>query len=117
MNADPELIKRIVVLGGGSAGFMAAIALKTRLPAVAVSAMMAHDRVFPRGPSGAPLFHAALSYHFENEKFVTFLEQYALAKGVTVIDDTVHEVQQNGRGVSALLLQSGKIVEAELFVD
>lgn len=208
MDKGPGSVKRIIVLGGGSAGFMAAIALRSKLPGIAVtvirskeigiigvgegstvglyqflhtylgigfrkflevaqptwklglkfiwgprphffytfgpgleafaegtvravglfcdrdmeysdkvSALMAHDRVFPRGPNGAPLFHSALSYHFENEKFVTFLEQYALAKGVGIVDDTVAKVEQDERGVSGLLLQSGRSETADLYVD
>jgi len=202
------MIKSIVVLGGGSAGFMAAIALKTKVPNLDVlvirsreigiigvgegstvgffkflheylgigpkrflevaqptwklglkflwgprphfyypfgpgldalaegtlkpaglfcaedveysdlySAMMAHDRVFARGPGGAPVFHQALSYHFENEKFVTFLEQYAWAKGVSILDDTVKEVKRDENGIAGLLLASGKTESGDLYVD
>ena len=208
MDVSERAIKKVIVLGGGSAGFLAAIALKTKLPdlpvtvirskdigiigvgegstvalyqfihaylgigfkkflevaqptwklglrflwgprprffytfgpgleAVAegtlkpvgnfcddemeysdnVSALMAHDKVFPRGHNGAPLFHSALSYHFENEKFVTFLEQYAAAKGVSILDDTVREVRQDERGIASLLLASGKTESAELYID
>ena len=82
-----------------------------------VSALMAYDKVFPRGHNNAPLFHQALSYHFENEKFVTFLEQYAIAKGVSILDDTVKEVKQEESGIAGLLLASGKTETADLYVD
>ena len=35
--------------------------------------MMTHDRVFERAPGGGIKFHDAVSYHFENERFVEFL--------------------------------------------
>jgi tryptophan halogenase len=82
-----------------------------------VSALMAHDRVFPRGQNGAPLFHNALSYHFENEKFVTFLEQHAVSKGVAILDDTIQAVSQDQAGVTGLLLKSGRTETADLYVD
>jgi tryptophan halogenase len=82
-----------------------------------VSALMTRDRIFPRGADGKPLFHNALSYHFQNETFVQFLEQYATAKGVGIVDDTVKEVQVGEAGVTGLLLASGRTEAADLFVD
>src|SRR4051794_4012552 len=183
------VVNKVVVLGGGSAGFMAAIALKAKLPALDVlvirskdigiigvgegstvaltrflheylkvglkrfhevarptwkmglhfiwgprphfhytfgpgmearypdmpkargfycdaddqyadlySAMMTHDRVFERAGAG-PRLHDAFSYHFENERYVQFLEGYAVALGVRTLDDTVVEVRQDEQGV------------------
>jgi tryptophan halogenase len=37
------------------------------------ASFMARDKVFARAPDGNPVVHQDLSYHFENEKFVTFL--------------------------------------------
>jgi tryptophan halogenase len=204
--SDP--IKKVIVLGGGSAGFMAALALKTRLPrldvvvirskdigiigvgegstptltsflhgylrvglrrfievaqptwklglkflwgprphfyypfgpgldtklrtlpkaigffcredledATPLSAMMARNKVFPRGPDGAPQMHAAVAYHFENEKFVRFLEDSAAALGVGLIDDTVVEATRGEGGVAGLRLASGGAESADLYVD
>jgi tryptophan halogenase len=203
-----DLVRRVLILGGGSAGFLAAIALKSRLPDVSVvvlrsrdigvigvgegstvalyrfihkylgiglkdflqgaqptwklglkflwgpgphfyyhfgpgmerpaegtgtprgffcgqdadhsdvvSALMTHDRVFPRGENGAPLLHNALSYHFQNETFVEFLERYALARGVRILDDTVRDVQLADPGVTGLTLESGRTESADLYVD
>jgi tryptophan halogenase len=205
-----EPVNKVIVLGGGSAGFMAAIALKTRLPELDVlvirskeigiigvgegstrpltlflhdylkiglkkfhevaqptwklglrfiwgprphffytfgpgkearypelpkpmgfycdddesndhsdllSAMMAHDRVFERAVGGGLKFHDAFSYHFENERYVQFLEGYAVAKGVRTLDDTVREVKQDERGIAALELKSGASESADLYVD
>src|SRR5579859_5450818 len=193
------MVNKVIVLGGGSAGFMAAMALKTKLPALQVevirskdigiigvgegstvgfsrflhqylrigmkqffevaqpvwklglrfiwgprrdffysfdpglhsyssglpkvngyycreeidyserlSALMRHDRAFERKPDGTPAFHSANSYHFENEKFVRYLEGYATGLGVTIRDDTVVEVKQSENGIAALVLASGQ---------
>ena len=82
-----------------------------------ISALMGHDRVFPRTPEGGPLIHLALSYHFENEKLVDFLEKLAAARGVEVVDDTIEEVRQDERGVSGLVLRGGRTETADLYVD
>ncbi len=82
------------------------------------SALMTHDRVFEREPGGAPAIrNAAFSYHFENEKFVQFLEGYAVAQGVRTLDDTVLEVRQDETGVAGLVLKSGAVESGDLYVD
>jgi tryptophan halogenase len=81
------------------------------------SAMMTHDRVFARNAFGGPAAHNAVAYHFENEKFVTFLEGYAAAAGVRVVDDTVREVRQDENGVAGLVLKGGTTETADLYVD
>jgi tryptophan halogenase len=82
-----------------------------------LSALMTHDRAFERGARGEPLFHPNVAYHFENEKFVRFLEGYAAALGVTTLDDTVTDVERSENGVAALRLASGRREAADLFVD
>src|SRR5256886_14758754 len=78
---------------------------------------MAHNRVLERRVGGALKFHDAFSYHFENERYVQFLEGYAVAKGVRTLDDTVSEVKQDERGVVGLELKSGASESADLYVD
>jgi tryptophan 7-halogenase len=80
------------------------------------SAMMTHDRVFERAGAG-PKLHDAFSYHFENERYVQFLEGYATAQGIRTLDDTVLEVRQDEQGVAGLLLKSGATESADLYVD
>ncbi|HEV8604472.1 MAG TPA: tryptophan halogenase family protein [Tepidisphaeraceae bacterium] len=207
----PHPVNKVIVLGGGSAGFMAAIALKVKLPALQVlvirskdigiigvgegstvpltkflheylqvgqkkflevaqptwklglrfiwgppqrprffytfspqqpnhvppelprpmafycwddpdydlpCALMAQDKAFERSPAGAPIFpNLAYAYHFENEKFVQFLEAYATAQGAQILDDTVAHVNQDSAGVTGLLLASGRTESADLYVD
>lgn len=202
------MVRKVVVLGGGSAGFMAAMALKFKLPALSVrvirskdigiigvgegstggltdflhkymqigmkkfhevaqpswklglkfiwgprpyfnytfgpglevrsdttlpkangyycehdieyadpySALMTHDRVFLQN-QGTPVMHDTIAYHFENEKFVRFLEGYAVALGVQVVEGTVSEVKPGEQGISALQLASGQSESADLFID
>src|SRR3954447_2506507 len=40
-------------------------------------AMIARDKVFFRDASGNPQVHGKFAYHFENEKFVAYLEAFA----------------------------------------
>lgn len=208
MSYNGNMIAKVIVLGGGSAGFMAALAMKTRLPALDVlvirskdigiigvgegstvvltkflhqylgvppqqffsvarptfklglrfvwgtrpyfnytfgpgpeirldglrkplgyycdddmeyadpfSALMTHDRVFERAPNGGPALHEGVAYHFENEKFVRFLEAHAVAVGVKILDDTVVNVTQDVGGITGLLMQSGDTQAADLYVD
>jgi tryptophan halogenase len=81
------------------------------------SAMMTHDRAFTRRDDGLPSPHVHVAYHFENEKFVRFLEGGARAIGVRILDDTVSQVLQNDTGVAGLALQSGATESADLYVD
>ena len=82
-----------------------------------LSAMMSQDRAFERNPKGDPFIHQSIAYHFENEKFVRFLEEYAVALGVKVLDDKVIEVEQNEAGVAGLRLESGRRETADLYLD
>ena len=82
-----------------------------------LSALMSHDRVFERRPNGDPVINPAIAYHLENEKFVRFLEEYALAMGVTILEDQVVNVESDDTGVTALQLASGRRETADLYVD
>jgi len=82
-----------------------------------LSALMSQDRVFERAQNGGPVLHSSIAYHVENEKFVRFLEEYAVALGVKVLDDKVIEVEQNEAGVAGLRLESGRRETADLYLD
>ena len=82
-----------------------------------LSAMMSQNRVFERNAKGDPFIHQSIAYHFENEKFVRFLEEYAVALGVSILDDKVIEVEQNEAGVAGLRLESGRRETADLYLD
>jgi tryptophan 7-halogenase len=82
-----------------------------------VSALMSQNRAFLRNQTGGPAFHASYAYHIENVSFVNFLEQFAVASGVSILEDTVKVVEQNEAGVSGLQLESGTRELADLYVD
>jgi tryptophan halogenase len=80
--------------------------------------LMEQDKAFDRGPGGGPDFPGlGYAYHFENEKFVQFLEGYGAAQGVEIVEDTVAQVRQDESGVNGLLLASGRNESADLYVD
>jgi tryptophan halogenase len=82
-----------------------------------ISALMTQDRAFERMPSGEPTLHGSVAYHFENEKFVTFLEEAAAGLGVTTMDETILEVKQDEGGVVGLRMESGREEAADLYID
>ena len=82
-----------------------------------ISALMTEDRAFERMPNRQPALHGSVAYHFENEKFVTFLEEAAAALGVTILDETIVEVKLGNGGVAGLRLESGSEEVADLYID
>jgi tryptophan halogenase len=83
----------------------------------AASALMTHNCVYPRRSDGLPHITSDPAYHIENELFVAFLEKAAQQRGVDVLDDTVTEVRQNEAGITALELESGRALTADLYID
>jgi tryptophan halogenase len=81
------------------------------------SGLMTHNTVFVRHPNGMPVLPDSYAYHFENEKFVSYLEIVAARLGVMVQDGTVVEVLQNDAGIAGLRLASGPTITADLYVD
>ncbi len=91
----------------------------------ALSALMAHDKAFPRGPNGLPNLNQPHAFHFENVKLVGWLASHARKLGVEIEDANVTGVEtgpvttsgREERGVAALVLDDGRRVQADLFVD
>ncbi len=82
------------------------------------AALMEHDRVFVRHPQGGfPVIAQTHAYHLENASFVAYLERLAIARGVTVIDDTVSAVTTDQRGIASLGFVSGRKERADLYID
>ncbi|OWK39908.1 tryptophan halogenase family protein [Fimbriiglobus ruber] len=82
------------------------------------SALMSHNKAFVRRPDGSPMVGINnYAYHIENQKFVEFLHQKALERGVTVRDETVDEVLQDDAGIAGLRVASGVVRAADLYVD
>jgi tryptophan 7-halogenase len=81
-----------------------------------INARMGVDRVF-EASNGWPVFDGHYAYHFENERFVRFLETYAAGQGVELVDATIADVRRDDHGIAGLLLQSGREESADLYVD
>jgi tryptophan halogenase len=81
-----------------------------------LSAFMTQDKVFDTR-NGSPIVHDQLAYHFENEKFVCYLESYARTLGVEIMDARVAEVKRNESGIAGLVLSIGQTLSADLYVD
>ncbi len=80
-------------------------------------ALMRQDMAFPRQPSGAPDIHPWHAFHIENKKFVEILEIVARDLGVQVTDGKVTGSERGPQGISAVHLEDGRRLEADLFVD
>lgn len=73
-----EAIRKVLILGSGSAGLPVSLALKKK------------HKAFARGANGAPdMSGRHFAYYFENENFVEFLEKVAAVSGVLTVEDTV----------------------------
>lgn len=81
------------------------------------AALMAAGRAFSRLDNGAPRIERNFAYHLENETFVGYLERFAVRQGVAIREATVTSVEQDEHGVSALRLEGGESVVADLYVD
>jgi tryptophan halogenase len=67
----------------------------------------------------SPLSQIAYAFHFDAALYAKFLRRYSEARGVKRIEGKIVQVRQReGDGyVSAVQLQSGELVEGDLFVD
>jgi tryptophan halogenase len=80
-------------------------------------ALMSHDKAFVRNKFGGPHIGTDVAYHIENKTFVAYLEDHASRMGIAIQDDMVERAQQDEHGVAGLLLQSGRIETADLYID
>lgn len=70
------------------------------------------------GEFGAFRFDNDVAYHFDSVKFSIWLrDRYALPKGVKHIKATVKKVVTDDSGVKEVILDSGDVITADLFVD
>ena len=88
-----------------------------------VSMLMSADRApIVTGPDGAPqslLTNTPFAYHLENRNFVAFLATFAQRAGIAHIDAEITSVvaSPDGERVERLILDDGRAVEADLYVD
>jgi tryptophan halogenase len=83
------------------------------------NSLMGQGKAFPRGKNGLPFFdhHLYVGFHIENKKLVAWLEKTCRSVGVTFIDGTMQTAERSGENISALVLESGERITADLFVD
>lgn len=83
------------------------------------SALMESGRAFVRNPraGGGPDMSVAFGFHIENLKLVATLETIAQELGVTFIEGKVSGADSGPEGITALRLEDGQRLEADLFVD
>ncbi|MES2570628.1 MAG: tryptophan 7-halogenase [Verrucomicrobiota bacterium] len=82
-------------------------------------ALMEYDNALPRGADGKPDFdgHASIAFHLENKKLVSYLDRRCRDFGVEMIDAKVDSVETSERGIEMLVLNDGRRLTADLFVD
>ena len=89
------------------------------------SALMAHDKAFPRNADGSPQIQTPHAFHIENLKLVAWLEGHAQKIGVVIEDGNVTGVEtgpvrttgREEKGIQSMILADGRRVAADLFVD
>jgi tryptophan halogenase len=80
------------------------------------SALMAHEKAFPRRTDGLPEFQVPHAFHVENKKLVSWLEGVARQFGVQVKDATV-TAEPGDAGIACLVSETGERFTADLYVD
>ncbi|RYD27232.1 MAG: hypothetical protein EOP86_24830, partial [Verrucomicrobiaceae bacterium] len=82
-----------------------------------ISALMAHDKAFPRNANGRPEMHDYTAFHLENRRLVGGLEVLCREAGVEITDGTLSRAERGSEGIAALNLTDGRRVKADLYVD
>ena len=81
------------------------------------SALMFNGNVATCNEFGEPDLPKRFAYHLENRNFVQFLEKAVSEAGVPTIDAIAEHVELGDQGISALRLDNGQLIEADLFID
>jgi tryptophan halogenase len=81
------------------------------------SSLMAEGKAFPRHAAATPNMEVGHAFHLENAKFVKTLEFIAQHAGVTFIDGTIRGAERAGEGVSKVILEDGRELAADFFID
>ena len=81
------------------------------------AALMRHGKAFPSQPNGCPAIQGWHAFHIENIKLVATLESIARESGVEILDGKVTGSERGPAGIAAVLLEDGRRLEADFFVD
>jgi tryptophan halogenase len=73
----------------------------------------------PAGDSRSVLASLSYAYHFDTHLYGRYLRDYALARGVTRVEQTVVDVGMRGVDgfIESLTLTDGRSIEADFFID
>jgi tryptophan 7-halogenase len=82
-----------------------------------LSSLMAHNKVFMRKPDGTPHVQLNYGYHLENRRFVAYLEDMAVKRGIDVVEGVVIDATRGDNGITAVQLESGQSMSADLYID
>jgi tryptophan halogenase len=81
-------------------------------------ALMERNKAWLRQPGGGgPIIEPWHGFHIENKKLVEALEVVARAVGVEIIDGRVSGAEKGPNGISAVMLDDGRRLDADFFVD
>ncbi|MEO7100075.1 MAG: tryptophan 7-halogenase [Luteolibacter sp.] len=81
------------------------------------TALMRHDKAFPRLDNGCPDIQPWHAFHLENVVLVAALEEFAVSIGIEIINGKIIEAEKAPQGIAAILLEDGRRMEADFFVD
>jgi tryptophan halogenase len=83
------------------------------------ASLMAHNKAFVRNPNGGGpgIIDGDHAFHLYNPDYVAWLEAVSRENGIEIIDGKVQQAVKGPAGISAVVLQDGRRLEADLFVD
>ncbi|HEY1686259.1 MAG TPA: tryptophan 7-halogenase [Tepidisphaeraceae bacterium] len=82
------------------------------------AALMSHAKAFAAQPNGGgPMIDGSVAFHLFNPDVVKTFEKVAVDRGITFVDAKVSGAILGEQGVKAIVLEDGRQVEADFFVD
>ncbi len=82
-----------------------------------LAALMRHGKAFARRSDGTPDIQPFYGFHIENARFVETLEVIARELKIEIIDGRVAQAERGPAGLTALVLEDQRRLEADLFID
>jgi len=80
--------------------------------------MEQHRSPFFKGPDGKLTELNAFGYHIDNQKFLAYVEQLALERGIEIKEADVCDVRQAPNGdITHLIFEGGGEIEADFYAD
>jgi tryptophan halogenase len=80
-------------------------------------ALMAHGKAFSKQPDDIPKIPDWVAFHLHNPQLVSALETIAKRLEIEFVDGKTNGVVRGDAGLSAVVLEDGRKLEADLFID